>query len=437
MNQYPLIVGVNDLATTHPVLSGEWDYEKNEGMTPEDVSHGSVKKAWWRCEKGHSWQAVIYSRANGNGCPYCAGNKVLPGFNDLVTVNPVLASEWDYEKNVGINPKMVMPNSNKKYWWKCEKGHSWNAVVSSRNIGRGCPYCTNHLLLEGYNDLETMHPLLAAEFHPLKNGRTTPRKVMTGSHKKYWWKCVLGHEWQSTVANRMQGTGCPYCTGKRVLAGFNDIATTYPQLLNEWDYEKNTDLTPQEVSGSSNRIVWWRCSKGHSWKTIVANRTYRRSGCPFCAGRVPITGENDFASVHPELLEEWDYDKNVSYDPARITHQARKSVWWLCPNGHSWKAEIYDRVHGVGCPFCNRKSDKHRVVPGVNDLKTMEPDIAAEWDDMRNGELTPSDILPYSNRTVWWKCSQGHHWRTSPNARHRGTRCPYCGGKTPKKMRLV
>ena len=78
---------------------------------------------------------------NGTGCPYCAGKKVLKGYNDLKTVNPTLAKEWNYEKNNGLTPEDVMPNSNKKVWWKCSKGHEWQAMVINRNKGRGCPKC--------------------------------------------------------------------------------------------------------------------------------------------------------------------------------------------------------------------------------------------------------------------------------------------------------
>ena len=95
-------------------------------------------------EKGHEWQASIADRNRGRGCPYCIGKKVLKGYNDLQTVNPTLAKEWNYEKNKGITPKEVMPNSHKKVWWKCSEGHEWEAVIGNRNKGNGCPYCASY-----------------------------------------------------------------------------------------------------------------------------------------------------------------------------------------------------------------------------------------------------------------------------------------------------
>lgn len=437
MNQYSLEVGVNDLATTHPTLSKEWDYEKNDGYTPTDFSKGSTKKVWWKCEKGHSWSAVIYSRANGKGCPYCASNKVLPGFNDLATVCPEVVKEWDYKKNGTIRPEMVFPYSGKKAWWICEKKHSWQAVIASRAGGKGCPYCNNRQLLVGYNDLKTVRSDLAAELHPAKNGDIRADEILAGVHRNLWWVCDKGHEWKANVVNRMNGTGCPYCAGTAILTGFNDLVTRCPSLMEEWDYEENRDISPETLACSSRLSVWWKCSLGHKWKAVVQNRALSGTGCPYCSGRKPVEGVNDFATAHPELLEEWDWAKNTGLDPKRLTHQSRKVVWWICQEGHSFRSEIYERVHGTGCPFCSRKTDKHRVLSGVNDLATKHPELVEEWDTVRNGEFKPSDILPHSNRTVWWKCKNGHHWKTSPNARLRSTGCPYCKGKIPKKMRLI
>ena len=102
---------------------------------------GSEKKVWWKCSKGHEWKATIVNRNKGRNCPYCSNRKVLKGYNDLQTVNLKLANEWNYEKNNGLTPFDVLPNSDKKVWWKCEKGHEWQARIADRNNGRGCLEC--------------------------------------------------------------------------------------------------------------------------------------------------------------------------------------------------------------------------------------------------------------------------------------------------------
>ena len=124
-------------------LMAEWNWEKNNelGFDPKLLSVGSGKRVWWRCQIGHEWQTAIDHRNRGKGCPYCSGRNAIIGENDLQTINPVLAKEWNYEKNNGLTPTNVTPGSGKKVWWKCSKGHEWQATIASRNKGSGCPQC--------------------------------------------------------------------------------------------------------------------------------------------------------------------------------------------------------------------------------------------------------------------------------------------------------
>ena len=195
----------------------QWDAEKNGRLTPRDVLPGTEKKVWRRCERGHSWRAAVSSRTRaGSGCPYCAGKQVLPGFNDLASQRPELAAQWDREKNRALTPQQVTITSNRKVWWRCEKGHSYPAVIASRTNGSGCPYCTGKKVLAGFNDLATLEPKSAAEWHPTLNGALTSQMVSTGSRKKVWWECPLGHVWKAAVYPRTgaKKCGCPVCAGK-------------------------------------------------------------------------------------------------------------------------------------------------------------------------------------------------------------------------------
>lgn len=302
--------GINDLRTVNPPLAAEWDTERNGGLRPEDVMAGSEKKAWWKCSFGHSWRAAVYSRnSNGRGCPFCTGQKVLQGFNDLETLNPALASEWDYEKNAPVTPRMVTKASSRKFYWVCGLSHSWRDTVSHRHLGRGCPYCAGQKLLAGFNDLLSTHPQLAAEWDHEKNGSLTPSDVMAGTEKKVWWKCSEGHSWQAVVYSRKNGTGCPYCAGQKILPGFNDLETLCPEIAAEWDYEKNGKPTPDMVPPSTSRKYHWKCRKGHEWTAGTAERS-RGDGCPYCSGKRILPGKGDLLHSHPDLMGEWDWEKN-------------------------------------------------------------------------------------------------------------------------------
>ena len=195
---------------------------------------------------------------------------------------PKITKEWNYEKNGRLTPDMVRPASNKIVWWICEKNHEWQASIANRTSGNNCPICSGHTVLPGYNDLQTKYPDLALEWDYDKNKDLLPTSVMPRSGKKAWWICDKGHEWEARICTRAAGQGCPYCIGKQVLEGFNDLSTTNPELSLEWNFEKNT-LLPTMVSRGSNKKVWWKCKTcGHEWQASIKNRNKGR-GCPECA----------------------------------------------------------------------------------------------------------------------------------------------------------
>lgn len=279
----------NDLEKLHPELVPEWDAERNWPLRPSDVSPGSHKLVWWRCRNGHRWQAMVKSRAGGCGCPVCANRVVEAGQNDLETGYPELARQWDREMNGSLGPRDVVPGSHRRVWWRCARGHRWQAVICSRTLGgTGCPVCSGKMVIAGENDLESQYPGLASEWCAERNGELRPDGVTPSSNRRVWWRCGLGHEWIASVASRVQmRTGCPYCAGRKVLEGFNDLASRFPKLAEQWAMELNGGLKPSEVTTGCSRRVWWRCSEGHVWRAAIYSRTGpKKCGCPICAGVV-------------------------------------------------------------------------------------------------------------------------------------------------------
>ena len=277
-----VLAGETDLATRCPEAAALWDTEAN-GCGPDQVMPNSHRVSYWRCPQGHSWQARVYTVTSGNGCPYCSRYRALPGETDMVSTHPELAAEWDEEKN-GMPASQVLSGASFEAWWRCKKGHSYQALVYSRLAGTDCPYCTGKLVLPGFNDLATTDPQLAGEW---ADTTVSPSEVNRGSHKLVTWRCPVGHDYQAAVYARVAGNGCPYCTGRKVLAGFNDLATTHPKVAAQWDRELNGNLTPQMVSRGCGKKVWWRCAEGHVWQAAVFSRTRKKaSDCPICAGKL-------------------------------------------------------------------------------------------------------------------------------------------------------
>jgi hypothetical protein len=293
------LAGFNDLAHTNATLAAEWDLARNQGISPQMVGAGPERKVFWLCAAlGHSWGAYIHNRSSGHGCPICANKQVLAGFNDLGTVNPTLSEQWDAVRNVGITPQQVTFSSGKRVFWLCSHGHSWEAQISNRSSGSGCPVCAGHQILVGFNDLGAVNPTLSEQWDTVRNVGITPQDVTAFSSKKAFWLCAKGHSWVTTIGSRALGRGCPTCAGQKLLTGFNDLATINPTLCEQWDPVRNGSTTPQQVLAGTEKKAFWLCLEGHSWNAQIASRG-RGTGCPKCAKY----GFNDSKPAHFYIAE--------------------------------------------------------------------------------------------------------------------------------------
>ena len=217
--------------------------------------------------------------------------------NSLADSRPDVVKCWDYSKNGILSPNMFTVSSNQIVHWKCpDCGHEWQCSINSMTRpGRyGCAECskrrqgvsfTKQVVKRVGSLAETMSDL-AKEWHPTKNGTLTPNDISSGRFQAAWWLCPrCGYEWKSSPNNRKKGSGCPCCSGRVPKSGVNDLATLHPELLKEWDYQKNTDLDPSKLLPGSGKKAWWKCSRcGHERETIIANRT-KGHGCPKCSKR--------------------------------------------------------------------------------------------------------------------------------------------------------
>lgn len=280
-----LLAGFNDLATTHPEIALELSAYKNS-LTASEVFAGSEKKLWWQCKDfDHAYESVVKDKVGKNtGCPFCSGNRVLQGFNDIATTHPEFAIEFSSSRNMEITVNNIAIGSGRKVWWEClEYKHLYQASPTERKRGQGCVYCAGKKVLRGFNDFNTTHPSIAVEFNEDLNQGLSVHSISQGMTKLVWWKCpAYGHDYQSRVYNRTYGQGCPYCSGNKVLKGFNDLFTTHPALSKEFLILENAPLHPGVVSSGSHSKVWWKCQNSHVWKTAVKDRVMG-NGCAQCS----------------------------------------------------------------------------------------------------------------------------------------------------------
>ena len=271
--------------------------------------------------------------------------------NCLATLHPEISAQWHPEKNAGLTPEMVRVEAVSRPWWRCEKGHEWRMKISARVAGLGCPICLETgKYIRGKNDLQTLCPGISGEWHPEKNGKLKARDVSAQCNWRAWWKCAEGHEWQTSIQGRVvQNSRCPFCTGRRVMKGSNDLVTLFPEVAAQWDYERNPK-GPEEYKPTCPDKMAWICEKKHRWNAAIEKRTYRGQNCPYCYGRVAIPGETDIATQNPEAMRLWDYEKNNAegIKPEEIKPSSDKKIWCKCDRGHSWKTQAKHITQGKG-----------------------------------------------------------------------------------------
>lgn len=397
-----VLKGFNDLESKDPSLASEAN-----GWDPSKVTASSSKKLSWRCSLEHVWEATVAHRTNmKSGCPYCAGKKVLVGFNDLATTDPELSKEAE-----GWDPRTLSRGTAIKRNWKCSVGHIWADSPNHRTRGDGCPICSNHQVLVGFNDLASTNP----ELIPFIDG-WDPTSVTAKSDKRRNWKCSLGHKWNAQVKGLTLGTRCPVCSGREVLIGYNDLKSTHPELALE-----AFEFDPESVSAGSNKLMRWQCKLGHTWKAAVASRV-AGTGCPICSNRTVLAGFNDLQTLFPEVARQ-----AHGWDPSTVTSYSDKFFEWKCELGHVWKTQVKLRSLGNGCHYCTG----WKVLAGFNDLATTNPEIARqayEWD--------PTTVTRATDKKRMWVCDEGHKWRSRISHRtNLLSGCPTCAksGFDPNK----
>lgn len=528
-----VVSGENDLQTLYPKIADEWDTDKN-GITSNRISPRDTNSYWWKCNNGHpGFKRSVWHRVSRNDiCPFCSGKKVIPGVNDLETLYPKIADEWDYENNNGVKPSEVLADSWIKYNWICPKGHHYSMKVHLRTHSIkpiDCPKCTKahstsfpeqaiyyytkQFYPEAINryrgltqsglELDIFIPTWnigieydGKPFHSSEEAKLKEQlkynickekgikliRVKEGEFEQFFdsaadetfyikkrpndsemdyflisffsrltmWSHNHYYFYKNPLTNQTEVTfGLPVDINikrdrPRILEYLIDVersfGTIYPELAKNWDYESNGKLTPFMLTPGSNHEAFFKCERcGKKWSAAISTVTkWKRSMCKKCSMEdnglhqtkriVRISGS--LGEKHPELIEQWDTEVNGELTPFDVPTAYSKKVFWKCPIcNYKWSLSPQRRIHNnkvSGCPHCSGRV----AMPGVDDLKTLYPDIAKEWDYDKNGNVLPSQVRPHSGTPRYWICSKHNiSYKTAPHYRVKGGGCVICKGE--------
>lgn len=368
---------------------------------------------------------------------------------------PDIAAEWHPTLNGLRSPDDVNPGSKEPAWWKCNKcGHEWRVRPGKRTTeGSGCPECAvaeraaQMRKAKPGNSLAEVYPRLLKIFHPDKNGDLDLHQINNGTTLAIWWLCPdCGSEWKT---RQPRNAGCrPCATKRRALAMTTpqpgeSLADLYPAVAAQWHPTKNCDLLPSHIKETHTAAVWWLCPDcGRSWEVSPRNRIGGGAGCRRCASqtaarkrKMPKPGES-LAEKFPELIAEWDFDKNTEFEPTGVLPGSAHPVWWTCGKcGNEWKARIWTRTKkGFGCKRCasEQLSVKRKIPKPGKSLADVRPELLRLWHPTSNTDITPSDMTPSSHTRVWWKCPDcENEWQATPA----GVGCRPCSMKRAGKKR--
>jgi Zn finger protein HypA/HybF involved in hydrogenase expression len=359
-----IIKGENALKTKAPEIAVEWDYEKNQGA-PEEYTWKSNASVFWKCHKcGHKYKAKISNRTIGRGCPCCAGKIAVPGINDLVTTHPQLAAEWHPTKNGDLVPEAVTFGRAKKVWWRCPKGHEYQATVNHRSSGTNCPICNS--------------------------GR------------------------QTSFAEQ--------ATFYYIKKAFPDAISRYKEIFKN-GMELDIYIPSKKLAIEYDGEAWHKADKLE--REIKKYKVCQENGIKLLRLKEKMTDETRYTADECLGLEGNMYEHNQLEKVIRFLLDKidPETNMWTRKNPLAFHSPVDINIKRDEMEIRSYMTD---IKSGS--LGELFPEIAKEWHPTKNGTLTPFEVFPYSDIKAYWKCPNCQkEYQATIGHRSSGTGCPKCG----------
>jgi len=436
-------------------LMSKWDIGENEliGLYPNKVTCGSGKKAFWRCvERGHLYQRRVDKESlRKPKCPVC---KELD--KPWISNNPDLMKIWEYEENIGIGLKPTEETefSKKSAYWRCiANGHLYNRKIYLEARSPECPICKK-AKQKFLSDYPNLLEEFAYDINDLK-----PEELTEGSDKQVVWRCKsCNNTWSTSSYHRIKSkTGCPYCSNKKVMKGFNDLTELNPPNFKYWDYTTNNayKVYPENYTMTSIKKVWWFCDNGHKfYESILLVSSRKNEHCSVCMQikkeKIKEKQEEEYRrkqekkkqrdkkkeenrlkkqvkqkksskkiqSISNFIYEYWDYDENSKFGFTIENITNRRMYNFKCEKGHKWKYDLSQSSRAVCCPLCDREN---------HSIAKIYPHLKSNFDVEKN-RISADQVHAEDTKYYWWKCKNGHSFiaKIKGVAKHKKTGCMYC-----------
>ncbi|WP_104088710.1 zinc-ribbon domain-containing protein [Cryobacterium sp. N19] len=325
--------------------------------------HTSAQARSFTCEAGHTFD-YLPTAATTTGtiepstptCGLCSPRRVRPGVNDLQTMRPTIASQFDVHRNGGLTAADVAISSSTNYWWLCEQGHSHSVSPSKKTLtSYKCPVCSNRIVQPGINCLLTTHPEVAAMWAEEWAERRSPSVLASGSNVLATWRCTNGHRFHARIWElTSKKLGCNICARELTVNTEDRLASTHPIIAARLHLTMNGALTAAHVSHGERREMWWQCERiaEHAYKARL-DKISRGQGCSICCSRKLIAGENDLGTVEPLLTIE--LHPYLNRKEAHEIFPSDHKLWWRCLVGkHDHAQTTQNRRQSNGCPKCEK-----------------------------------------------------------------------------------
>ncbi|MHC5534693.1 zinc-ribbon domain-containing protein [Priestia megaterium] len=434
------------LLTINPSLSKEWHPTKNGNLAPKDVMPNSGKKVWWLGECNHEWDASIASRNHsGQGCPYCAGQKVHSG-NSLVTLYPEIAKEWHPVKNGTLKAEAFTRGSKKKVWWQCSScNNEWEAQIKDRTTKRtGCPECKKNN--QSSFDEQSVYYYLKKVFEKTENKKRINKDQM--EIDVYVPEVNLAIEYDSYFYHKdkmkVDERKNRFLKEQNIfLIRIRESKLTSIDMEGFPVFYRDNKSSEEELTKIITHILKYIKENFHVTakqreKLDKINVNVEKDSFKIMNSYKLLKKDNSLANLRLDIVEEWNVEKNEGLNPDNFSVKSRRKVWWICKDcNHEWKASIGDRTRdnkSTNCPKCARRitGEKNRAnkLNDKNRLSICYPEMAKQWVYEKNDNFTPETISSNSRFNAWWRCEKGHEFQGSVVVRtSRNIICPYCSNK--------